>query len=183
MNKIDIINIALNNAAFDGWNNKMLKNSGLELEFIYGINEFTEFFHQYNQDMLLNMASPEGKIREKIAFLVESRLFLHPDHQLALKQLMAFYILPGNQAIAAKHLWDVADKIWYMVGDNSTDYNYYTKRALLSAVYSSSLLYFITDESENFQATRSFIKRRIENVMQIGNLKGIIKKFPFIRLI
>ena len=59
------------------------------------------------------------------------------------------------------------DAIWYAAGDTATDYNFYTKRGLLAAVYGTTLLYWLNDRSEGFADTRGFLDRRIAEVMQV----------------
>ncbi len=64
------------------------------------------------------------------------------------------------------------DALWYAAGDRSTDYNYYTKRLLLAGVYSSTLLVWLNDKSEDHGATWAFLERRIDNVLVIGGRLG-----------
>jgi ubiquinone biosynthesis protein COQ9 len=54
-------------------------------------------------------------------------------------------------------------------GYTATDFNHYTKRMTLSAVYASTLAVFVNDESDDFADTRAFLDRRIENVMHSKN--------------
>ena len=56
---------------------------------------------------------------------------------------------------------------------------WYSKRATLSAVYSSALLYWLGDDSPGASATREFVGRRIDNVMQIEDVKARIRGNPF----
>src|SRR3546814_10685041 len=70
--------------------------------------------------------------------------------------------LPQNAATGLACLYRTVDAIWYAAGDRATDYNFYTKRALLAGVYSSTLLFWLNDKSENFAATWAFLDRRIE---------------------
>lgn len=91
---------------------------------------------------------------------------------------MALGILPPNVQTTSENLWKMADDIWFLSGDRSNDYNYYTKRALLLSVYASTELFMLTDKSKNFVETWGFLDRRIEDVMQIGsgvhNLKNVL---------
>ena len=77
-------------------------------------------------------------------------------------------MLPWNAGLNIKILSQTVDKIWHLAGDNSHDYNWYTKRTLLAGVYSSTLLVWLNDNSENLETTRDFLARRIENVLTIG---------------
>src|SRR3546814_12431444 len=57
-------------------------------------------------------------------------------------------------------------------GDRATDYNLYTKRALLAGGYSSTLLYWLNDRSEGFAATWAFLDRRIGEVLKVAGQLG-----------
>jgi len=72
-------------------------------------------------------------------------------------------------------LYGTADHIWRSIGDRSTDFNFYTKRALLSGIYLPTLLFWLEDQSEDFRDTSAFIDRRIENIMHIQKLRGTLK--------
>ena len=65
---------------------------------------------------------------------------------------------------------------WRAIGDNSTDFNFYTKRALLSGVYTSTMLYWFSDNSEDFEDTWKFLANRIADVMQIEKVKAAVIK-------
>ena len=56
--------------------------------------------------------------------------------------------------------------MWRLAGDTATDYNHYSKRAILSTVYGSTMAVFLNDESEGFADTRAFLARRIDSVMR-----------------
>jgi ubiquinone biosynthesis protein COQ9 len=86
-------------------------------------------------------------------------------------------VAPENVPYSVKHLAELSDEIWFLAGDNSSDLNWYSKRMLLAAVYSSTELFMTTDTSDNFENTRDFLKRRIKDVGRVGksasNLKNI----------
>ena len=64
------------------------------------------------------------------------------------------------------------DAIWHGIGDRSTDYNFYSKRLLLAGVLSSTLVFWLDDQSEGHEATWAFLERRIDEVMKIGGRVG-----------
>ena len=74
----------------------------------------------------------------------------------------------------AKSLYKITDTIWQLAGDTSTDFNYYTKRTTLAAIYITTLMYFINDFSENHIYTTLFLERRINNVIQMHKAKSFI---------
>ena len=95
----------------------------------------------------------------------------------------ALFALPQNAGEGATLIWGTADAIWTALGDTSDDVNWYTKRATLSAVYGSVVLYWLGDDSADGQATRDFIARRIDNVMQFEKMKAAVRDNSFLSVI
>lgn len=111
------------------------------------------------------------KIRERITTLVETRIdLLAPDRE-SLRRALALLALPTNAPFAAKLGWRAADIMWRLAGDTATDYNHYSKRAILGAVYASTMAVFLNDESADFADTRAFLARRIDQVMRFESWK------------
>ena len=65
--------------------------------------------------------------------------------------------------------------------DDSEDYNWYTKRMILSGIISSTFLFFIGDRSEGCIDTREFIHRRINDVMEFEKIKSHAKGNPIFK--
>ncbi len=79
----------------------------------------------------------------------------------------------GNSHIAALKLgWRSADLMWRLAGDTASDYNHYTKRAILGSVYAATLLIFVNDDSDDWADTRAFLARRIDGVMRFEKAKA-----------
>ena len=112
------------------------------------------------------------KIRERIRCLVQFRLDAVAGQQEALRRALAIMAMPQNALQALRLGWSSADAMWRQAGDTATDYNHYTKRMTLGALYASTLAVFAQDESEGFADTRAFLERRIDNVMQFEKLKA-----------
>ena len=112
------------------------------------------------------------KIRERIRRLVQFRLDAVAGQQEALRRALAIMAMPQNAGQALKLGWGSADAMWRLAGDTATDYNHYTKRMTLGALYASTLAVFAQDESEGYADTRAFLDRRIENVMQFEKVKA-----------
>ena len=111
------------------------------------------------------------KIRDRITALVATRLEIMAPDRESLRRALAIMAMPQNLPKSAKIGWRSADRMWRLAGDTSSDFNHYTKRMTLSAVYASTLSVFVNDDSENFADTRTFLDRRIDNVMQIEKVK------------
>ncbi len=113
----------------------------------------------------------EMRFRDKVAFAIRARLDAVDDKE-AVRRGSTLFALPIYGADGAKLIWGTADAIWTALGDTSRDINWYTKRATLSGVYASTVLYWLGDYSSDQHATDAFIARRIGDVMQFEMVKA-----------
>jgi ubiquinone biosynthesis protein COQ9 len=120
--------------------------------------------------------APSMKVRDRIRLGLTTRLDHAAHDREAVRRALAVLALPQNAAHAARTLWRTADAMWCAAGDTATDFNHYSKRAILGSVYSACLLYWLDDDSEDQSATRAFIDRRIDNVMQFEKSKARAKE-------
>lgn len=112
------------------------------------------------------------KIRERIRTLVAFRLEAVADIDEAVRRALAIMAMPQNAPRALRLGWESADLMWRLAGDKATDYNHYTKRAILAGLYSSTLAVFVNDDSEGKEDTYAFLDRRIEGVMKFEKVKA-----------
>ncbi len=176
-------------AAFDGWNEKAVaaaaEQAGVDIEmaglaFNEGPIDMINAWFQAIDDAMGGKFSEEElaamKIRERITALVVARLEVLESDREGLRRALAILAAPSNLRAAAKLGWRAADKMWRLAGDKATDYNHYTKRTLLSAVYGSTISVFLDDDSDGYVDTKAFLDRRIENVMQFEKVKAKITR-------
>ena len=168
-----------------GWSDALLQQSSeaagydlamVRLAFPAGVKDVLQYASQ-EQDLALIRLLQETdlqkmKIRERITFAVRMRIENMSDHKAAVRRTLAFLSLPQNVPLGAKLLYGTLDSIWYGIGDTSTDFNFYTKRATLAGVYSSTVLFWLDDESEDCVETWAFLDRRIADVMQVERFKA-----------
>ena len=112
------------------------------------------------------------KIREKIRSLVWQRLVIMGPAREAVRRALAILAMPQNVPLGLRTSWRTADLMWRLAGDTSTDFNHYTKRMTLGAVYGSTLLAWLDDDSEGWMETASFLDRRIDDVMKFEKFKA-----------
>jgi ubiquinone biosynthesis protein COQ9 len=112
------------------------------------------------------------KIRERIRTLVQFRLDALAGKEEALRRALAIMAMPHNAVASLRLGWSSADAMWRLAGDTATDYNHYTKRMTLGALYASTLAVFAHDDSEGHAETRAFLERRIEDVMRFEKAKA-----------
>ena len=178
-----LVEAALPHVPFDGWSRVTLEAaaadagmSEVEVDAVLpqGVKTLVEH-HLATIDAemearLDEMDLPGMRVRDRIATAIRLRLGeLAPDREVV-RRTVAFLARPGHGALACRTLYRTVDSIWYCAGDRSTDYNFYTKRALLAAVYSSTLLYWLEDRSENSEESWAFMERRLADVMKIPQL-------------
>lgn len=111
------------------------------------------------------------KIRERIRSLVQFRLDAVAGREEALRRALAIMAMPQNVAAALKTGWRSADIMWRLAGDTATDWNHYSKRAILASLYGATLAVFVNDEGAEKMETRAFLDRRIEGVMKFETFK------------
>ncbi|MCH2094607.1 MAG: COQ9 family protein [Rhodobacteraceae bacterium] len=187
MDRDKLLDAALVHVPFDGWTEATFRaavaDSGADPVvargvFPRGALDLALAYHRRGDDLMSERLADVDlgamKIREKITFAVRARLEVIEDRELVRRGLTLFS-LPMHAADGARALWGTADLIWTAIGDSSEDVNWYTKRATLSGVYSSVVLYWLGDDTPGNEATWAFLDRRIEDVMRIEKVKARIR--------
>ena len=173
------------NAVFDGWTRAAVDSAADQL----GIDRaqarlamprtqagMVDVYIQGVDRELEQRLSPDKlsalKIRERIRTLVWTRLEIMGPAREAVRRATAILAMPQNLPLATRIGWRSADLMWRLAGDTSTDFNHYTKRMTLGAVYASTLLAWLDDNGEGWAQTAGFLDRRIDNVMQFEKWKA-----------
>ena len=173
------------NAVFDGWTRAAVdsaaKQTGVDpaqarLAMPKSPAGLIDTYIQQVDLELLDWSTPERvaalKIREKIRTLVWRRLEIMSPAREAMRRALAILAMPQNIPLALRISWRSADVMWRIAGDTSTDFNHYTKRMTLGAVYGSTLLVWLDDDSEGWADTSAFLDRRIDDVMKFEKFKA-----------
>lgn len=122
------------------------------------------------------------RMRDRIGTAVRFRLEAADDRELV-RRGATLFSLPQNAALGARLIWNTADLIWTALGDRSDDVNWYSKRTILSGLYSSTVLYWLGDDSGDNGATWAFLDRRIDDVMQFEKVKATLGRNPLVKRI
>ncbi len=180
-----LLEAALDHVPFDGWTDRILtlaaRDLGLDpalarLAFPGGAQDMIDLLAQLHDQKMVAACPDERlrdmKIRDKITELVRARIEAEQEIREVARSAVTYLALPLNSALGLKILCRTVDLMWKCARDPSTDFNYYTKRLTLSAVYSSTLLYWLNDETEDHAATWAFLDRRISDVMTFEKTKA-----------
>ena len=181
-----LIEAVLNHIPFDGWSEASLKMaaadcgvSEAELTTLFpaGIADAIAAYGAWADEKMkaafLDRYEAELSVmpvHRKIRTLILNRFEQAAPHKEVVRRTMAVLARPQHAKLAAKLLYDTVDVVWRTAGDTSTDYNFYTKRATLSAVYSATLLAFLADNSADMAKTEAFLDRRLADIARIPKL-------------
>jgi ubiquinone biosynthesis protein COQ9 len=172
------------NAAFDGWSPRAVEMAAdsagvdrdvMRLAFASPVEMIDAWFASVDAAMLERLPADRlaaMKIRARIATLVETRLEIVAPAREALRRALAILAMPQHARRGAQLAWRAADTMWRAAGDTATDYNHYSKRAILAGVYGATVTVFLDDDSEGFADTRAFLARRIDNIMTFEKTKA-----------
>lgn len=184
-----ILEAALVRAPFEGWTPVMLRRSAADAgrdrsvaaaAFPKGVADALRLW-SVTADAAMTAAMTGVdfsvlKIREKVTFGVWERLQVLKPHKEAARRAAATLALPVFAPLGAELAWRTCDAVWRGLNDTSTDFNFYTKRATLVAVWTTTFGRWLADDSGDEAATRDFLARRIDNVMQIEKVKAQARK-------
>lgn len=170
---------------FDGWTGKSLAaglaDAGLPEEagrgaFPGGMLEIARHFSAYaDRRMLEAFAARDVETlgqRERLLLAVRLRLEALAPHREAVRRALAHLALPPHTAEAMRATWRTVDMLWQAAGDRSADYTYYTRRAVLTPVYATTVLYWLADESPDFEDSWSYLERRLDDAIRLPRLFG-----------
>lgn len=191
--KAALIEALAQNAAFDGWGDKSLRMAlaGLgrdeaqaRLAFPGGRAEMVSAYFTLGDERVVamlrgQMAEPSLTARVRAAVLI--RLDLMQGEKEAVRRAFSWLVLPFNAPRLAKIIANMADSVWFAVGDTSADMSWYSKRAILGAVLASTLLFWLSDNSLDSSKTEAFLERRLADTARIGKLKARLPKLPVMR--
>lgn len=191
--KEQLLEAALMHVPFDGWSqatfDAAIADSGVEPTVARsicprGAVDLALAYHAQGDAMMVaRMAQADldaMKYSERVAAAVRFRLEAAEDKE-AVRRGTTLFALPMYTADGARAIWGTADAIWTALGDTSEDVNWYTKRATLSGVYSSTVLYWLGDTSEGHEGTWAFLDRRIDDVMRFEKVKAQVNNAPFLK--
>ncbi len=174
---------------FSGWSMAALeqaaRTAGLdpsmaERAFPGGVAEAVLHFIDLGDRRMVEEAGKDGltglRLTGRIRWLVRHRLEAWTEHREAIRRASVVLTLPGNMAKATRATWTTADRMWHAAGDEAVDFSYYTKRATLSAVYSATLLCWMSDETEGAAETWAFLDRRLADLSRLPKVIAEAKK-------
>ncbi len=172
-------------AVFDGWSRTAVVNAAAQAgvdpdvagyAFSGGAMDMIAAWIAH-VDAAMVQAFPPGAfdglpVHQRIRRLLQFRLAAVSMQVEALRRALAIMAMPQNAARSLRLGWQSADAMWQLAGDTATDYNHYTKRAILAGVYAATLAVLVDDRSEDKADTLAFLDRRLADIGRFEKLKG-----------
>ncbi len=184
-----LLDAAIVHVPFDGWSQATLADAvtdtGIDpslAQALYprgGLDLALAYHRRGDAEMLARLAERAGddlRMRDRVALAVRLRLEVADPERV--RRATALFALPPYAPEGVRAVWNTADAIWTALGDTSEDGNWYSKRVILSGVYSSTVLYWLGDTSPGHEATWAFLDRRIDEVMQFEKMKAKVEEDP-----
>jgi ubiquinone biosynthesis protein COQ9 len=167
---------------FDGWTKRALRagvrDAGLpadeaDLLFPLGTVDMIETYCDLADRRMEEAATamPEARLPARVRAVIALRLEQNRPYKEAIRRALAVLSLPRNARAAAACTARTVDAIWHAAGDRSADFSWYTKRAILAAVYTATVLYWLRDTSEDDAATLAFLDRRLAGIGRVGRVR------------
>lgn len=117
------------------------------------------------------------KVSEKIKFLVLKRLEIISEYKISFNEIIKYLMSPRNLLFSNKLLFSISDELWFLSGDKSLDFNFYTKRFILMKIYTKTFITWVKDNSNKKILTNNILDSQLSKVSKIGKYKFIIQNF------
>lgn len=118
------------------------------------------------------------KTNDKISFLLNKRFQLEAINKNLIKKIFIHLIKNNNSNKVLNYIYSVADIIWKISSDRSVDFNYYTKRLILSSVYLKILILIFYRDNLTDKDIEVEIQKSLEHIKLVSQFKI---KFNFLK--
>ena len=185
--KIKIFELTKKIVSIDGWSenvleklvNKNIDSSELAYYYPNGYKDILKFSLDeinYSLEKIISKTNIINlPLNKRIKKILMTRIEILNKDKKFFNKTFNHLILPQNTKILTKSLYKSVDTMWYLAGDNSTDFNFYTKRLILSGIYVSTLLIFF---NKNIEEAEKNIDRSLKRISKLPKLK---ERFSFIK--
>lgn len=185
--KVTILKITKQIVINNGWSNNILKQlliKGIEESdlILFFENDYKELLKFSLSELNKSLSDEIKKINiinfptnKRIKKILMFRMKILNDDIKFYKKTFNHLLLPQNANIMKKSLYNAVDEMWYLAGDNSTDFNFYTKRAILSGIYVNALFVLF---NKDFKQVEINIDKNLKKISKIPKFK---ERFSFIK--
>ena len=186
--RLKILNFAKIFVSKNGFTQNSLAN--ISKKYGLDINETELLFPEGNNDLIkfaleqLNSELEEycRKIdlirlptHKRIKKVLLSKVALMNKNKLFYRSIFLNLLIPKKKFSLSSQLYNSVDQIWFIAGDSSTDFNFYTKRLILSIIYSRVMLFFFNNNNQ--EELENILDESLQRVSKIPEIKSKLKIF------
>lgn len=178
--RIQLLEATLPHVDFDGWSDVALFAGARDMDvsegrakllFPEGAIDLIAAFSAWGDLKMIEALADHDLddlgVTARVELAVRLRLEALAPYREAVRRGLGALAMPGNGALAGELTHETVDAVWHAAGDRSHDFNWYTKRATLAAVYSATVLYWLADASDGFSDTWDFLHRRLRDAVNV----------------
>ena len=151
----------------------------IELLFPNGNNNLVEFaLDQLNielEDYCKNIDLIRLPIHKRIRKILLSKIYLMNKEKIFYKKIFLNLLIPKKNFSLSSQIYKSVDQIWFIAGDSSVDFNFYTKRLILSGIYSRIMLFFFNNNNQ--KGLEELLDKNLNRVSKIPELKSKLNIF------
>ena len=132
------------------------------------------FFEDLDKRFLTEIKSKINmitKTNEKISFLLNKRFQVEKKNKDLIKKFFIHLIKDNNSSKVLTYIYSVSDIMWKYANDRSVDFNFYTKRLILSSVYLKILIFSFYKDNLTQKDLNEEISKSMEHVKLISQFK------------
>ena len=190
--RFKIMNESKKDISFNGWNEDLInliakknnyKKAELKILFPNGYRSILEFYlDNLNKELTKSCKKIDLlrlKTHERIREIILTKILTNQKDKNLIKKTYMTLLMPSNYKLSINSLYKSVDQIWYIAGDNSTDFNFYTKRGLLAGIYISTILFWINGD-KNIDEVESFLNNQLSKVSKIPKFKRKLKSLSIL---
>ena len=150
-----------------------------ELLFPEGNNDFIKFTLEQLNNELEEYCKEIDLIRlpvhKRIKKVLLSKISIMNKNKVFYRSIFLNLLIPKKNFSLSSQLYNSVDQIWFIAGDSSTDFNFYTKRFILSVIYSRIMLFFFNNNNQ--QELEDILDESLQRVSKIPEIKSKLKIF------
>lgn len=165
-------------AGYRGWTTKALQDvAGPDADLLFPggapdmVEAYCDLADRWMEADAAAVSLLELRVPERVRAVIAARFARNSVYKDAIRRALGVLAVPGRQVLAVRCTARTIGSIWHAAGDTSADFSWYTKRAILTGVYGTTLLYWLRDPSEADADTLGFLDRRLASVGTIGRLR------------
>ena len=114
-------------------------------------------------------------IHKRIRKVLLSKIFLMNKDKPFYRSIFLNLLIPKKNFSLSSQLYNSVDQLWFIAGDSSTDFNFYTKRLILSGIYSRVMLFFFNNNNQ--EELEKILDESLKRVSKIPEIKSKLKIF------